>query len=420
MIKNSLKTLQEKYGNVNRENSHNLAKFMKRRRIEQNRTLEDVSRGICSPSYLSKIENCQVEVDAYYFQSLFEKLDLKYENVKNERKTMFFNKLIEFYLLERYDLLEEKVKSMVNGSSYCDTELELMVLLNNIVHKNYDEAEKLIQKLETIRNSLTKEELYLLSFLIIFYLVSTNQYVAACSQLEVLMKYPSDNQYFNIGVADLGVDIYFYLGKESLFFKCYHLLKEFQNSEMINTRMIIHNLQVLCMRAKNGDFNVLEDLLLEKTIINSNKIDEEKYIYYSALVYYYLEDFKKALEILNNGQETTRVLAVEALVLNKLCDFNKAVKFLGKIKNYDNYLKGEEVHQNYIEYIREKFEQYSYTKIQSYLKNVALPFTSKNHVFWVYDEEIKEYLKLSFELGKYKESIRFLIKLGELRFLKKD
>ena len=75
MIKNSLKTLQEKYGNIERSNSNSLAKFMKRRRLELNRTLEDVSRGVCSPSYLSKIENCQVDVDPYYFQSLFEKLD---------------------------------------------------------------------------------------------------------------------------------------------------------------------------------------------------------------------------------------------------------------------------------------------------------------------------------------------------------
>ena len=99
MIKNSLKTLQEKYGNVERETSNNLAKFMKRRRIEQHRTLEDVSRGVCSPSYLSKIENCQVEVDEYYFQSLFEKLDLEYENIKTEREISFFSKVIIFMRL---------------------------------------------------------------------------------------------------------------------------------------------------------------------------------------------------------------------------------------------------------------------------------------------------------------------------------
>lgn len=33
-----------------------LARIIKSRRLQQNRTLEDVSQGVCSGSYLSKIE----------------------------------------------------------------------------------------------------------------------------------------------------------------------------------------------------------------------------------------------------------------------------------------------------------------------------------------------------------------------------
>ncbi len=418
MIKNSLKTLKEKFGNAERENSHALAKFMKRRRLEQNRTLEDVSGGICSPSYLSKIENCQVEVDNYYLQSLFEKLDLTYEDVKSDRQNVYFEKIMEYYLLERYDLLEEQIKQMVNGSSYCDTELELMVLLNNIVKKNYDESLKMIDKLETIRNTLTKEELYLLSLLITFYLSATNQYTEACEQLELLIKYPSDNVYYNVAVADLGTEIYFALGKESLFFKCYESLREFKKNEMINSRMIIHNIQVLCLRAKNGDASVLDELNVLKMIAGSYMIDEERFVYFTALTKYYLENYAEVLELINNVTPSTRILAVEAMTLNKINDFNKAIKFVGKMKGYTNYLKGEEVYRNYIEIIKAKFEQYSYNKMHSTLKNIVLPKTKNDYVFWIYEEEMREYLRVAFELGKYKESIRFLVKMGELRFLK--
>ena len=96
MIKNSLKTLQERYGNVEKENINNLAKFMKRRRLEKKMTLEEASRGICSPSYLSKIENGLADVDEYYFQSLFERLDIKYENIKMEREMDFFSKIVKY------------------------------------------------------------------------------------------------------------------------------------------------------------------------------------------------------------------------------------------------------------------------------------------------------------------------------------
>lgn len=419
MIKNSLKTLQEKYGNVEREHSNSLAKFMKRRRMDQNRTLEDVSRGICSPSYLSKIENCQVEVDAYYFQSLFEKLDLTYENVKLDRQTSFFSKVIKFYLLERYDLLEDRLKRMVNATSYCDTELELIVLLNNIINKNYDEAEKLISKLEDIRNSLTKEELYLLSFLVTLYLYNTNQCILAAEQIEVLQKYPSENVFYNLAVCDLGADIYFVLGKESMYYKCYYALKQFANQELINTRMLIHNIQILAMQAKNGYSDVLEELELQLLTTKNYHIEEEKVAYNTALVYYYLNDYAKVVDILNISKPSAKILSLEAMAINKINDFDKSVKFLSKIKAMDNYIVGDDVYRNYIEYIREKFEQYSYNKIQTFLKTVALPHIKENFVSWLYEDEIQEYLNLSFELGKYKEAIRFLIKMGELRFLKK-
>ncbi len=420
MIKNSLKTLQEKYGNTEHDNSNDLAKFMKRRRLEQNRTLEDVSRGICSPSYLSKIENCQVDVDSYYFQSLFEKLDLKYESVKKERQNDFFSKIVKYYLLERYDLLENKLKQMVNGSSYCDTELELIVLLHNIIKKNYDEAGKLITKLEDVRNTLTKEELYLLSFLITLYLYSTNQYVLAAEQIEILYKHPSENMYYNIAVSDLGIDIYFFLGKESMFFKYYQKLKQYNNQELYNTRILIHNIQVLVLQARNGNSDVIEDLEVQLLAARNHHLDEEKIVYNEALVYYYLNNYSKVIDLVNTIEPSVKILALEGMILNKINDFDKSVKFLNKLKSVEICFKSNDVFGNYIEYIREKFEQYSYTKILAFLKNVVLPNVKENYVFWLYEEEKQEYLMLCFELGKYKEAIRFMIKMGELGYLKKN
>lgn len=420
MIKNSLKTLQEKYGNIERSNSNSLAKFMKRRRLELNRTLEDVSRGVCSPSYLSKIENCQVDVDPYYFQSLFEKLDLNYENIKEDRQNFFFSKIVKYYLLKRYDLLENKLKEMVNGNSYCDTELELIVLLNNIINKNYAEAEKMIDKLEDIRNTLTKEEIYLLSFLITLYLYSTNQYVLAAEQIEILHKHPSDNVYYNIAVSDLGIDIYFALGKESMFFKYYQYLKQCNNQELYNTRIIMHNIQVLVLQARNGNVDVIEELDVQLLAARNHQLDEDIVSYYEALVYYYLKDYFKVLEIIKKVGPNVKMLALEGLVLNRINSFDKSVQFLNKLKTIDLSYHYDDVFGNYIEYIREKFEQYSYTKILAFLKTIVLPNVRSNFVFWLYEEEKQEYLKLCFELGKYKEAIRFMIKMGELCYLNKN
>ena len=419
MLKISLKTLQEKYDVETNETANSLAKFLKRRRNELNRTLEDVSRGICSPSYLSKIENCQVEVDSYYYESLFEKLDLKYENFIKERQVSFFPKIMKYYLLEKYELLEERLKEMVNGSLYCETELELVVLLNNIVGKNYDEAENLIEKIEKVRNTLTKEELYIFSFLITLFLYKTNQTIDALEQVKVLIHNPFEEESYNIAVTDLAIDIYFSLGNETMFFTYYQELLRYKNQELLNNRKLFHELQSLVLEVKNGKKTILAELEdLKLTYPNLEK--DITVNYYLGLIYYYLEDYQKALEIVNVSNPTPQLLSLEATILNKINNLEQSINFLTKIKQINFITKGEDVYLNYLEYIREKIEQYSYSKILSFLKSVALPHITKNYISFIYEEEIKEYLILCYELGKYKETIRLLLKLKQISFLKKN
>ena len=419
MLKNSLKTLQEKYDVEINETTNSLAKFLKRRRNELNRTLEDVSRGICSPSYLSKIENCQVEVDSYYYESLFEKLDLKYENFIKERQVSFFPKIMKYYLLEKYELLEEKLKEMVNGSLYCETELELVVLLNNIVSKNYDEAENLIEKIEKVRNTLTKEELYIFSFLITLFLYKTNQTIDALEQIKVLIHNPYEEESYNIAVTDLAIDIYFSLGNETMFFTYYQELLRYKNQELLSNRKLFHELQSLVLEVKNGKKTILAELEdLKLTYPNLEK--DITVNYYLGLIYYYLEDYQTALEIVNVNNPTPQLLSLEATILNKINNLERSINFLTKIKQINFITKGEDVYLNYLEYIREKIEQYSYSKILSFLKSVALPHINKNYISFIYEEEIKEYLILCYELGKYKETIRLLLKLKQISFLKKN
>ena len=66
-------------------NAKEKAAFLRRKRLEQGKKLEEVAEGICSVSYLSRIEKNQVEVNEEYYRSLFEKLDLNYDEVNENR-----------------------------------------------------------------------------------------------------------------------------------------------------------------------------------------------------------------------------------------------------------------------------------------------------------------------------------------------
>lgn len=90
MKKSSLRTLQERFESSQLEQNNTFSQVLKRKRLEKKRTLEELAQGICSPSYLSKIENAIVKVDEYYYQLLFEKLDIPFEDMKKERDSNLF------------------------------------------------------------------------------------------------------------------------------------------------------------------------------------------------------------------------------------------------------------------------------------------------------------------------------------------
>ena len=64
--------------------------LLKRKRLEKGLKLEDVASGICSISYLSRLENNQTEGKDENLKLLFEKLDLNYEVIKRERNNNIF------------------------------------------------------------------------------------------------------------------------------------------------------------------------------------------------------------------------------------------------------------------------------------------------------------------------------------------
>ena len=51
-------------------NQNDLSQFLKRKRLELGLKLEDLSEGVCSSSYLSRIENNVVEASETYYKAL--------------------------------------------------------------------------------------------------------------------------------------------------------------------------------------------------------------------------------------------------------------------------------------------------------------------------------------------------------------
>lgn len=144
-------------------------------------TQEEISEGICTPSYLSRIENCHVIPSAETYKLILDRLNLDYENFiedlnnLDENLEAIYSKLLLKEEIKDYDLsiFENSYLYLANNDLYIKSKLinsKYLLSLNK-----YIEAEDIINQLSEIYNTFSDRNkfIYLNVAISLYYL--TNQ-----------------------------------------------------------------------------------------------------------------------------------------------------------------------------------------------------------------------------------------------------
>jgi transcriptional regulator with XRE-family HTH domain len=406
-MKNLTQTLQEKYHNAAKNEKAKLSRFLKRRRIELGKTLEEVSEGICSTSYLSKIENCLVDVDESYFKMLFEKLNLEYQTVIEERKIPIYDDLLKAYLTNNIDYIKTKNNNVIETNSYSDAEIEIILVLYNLVNGSIEEAAFSMEKLELIKNTLSNEELMYLSFLKILYYVKSYKYDKLTEEIEIVLKTITKNELLHFALLDLTLDYYYWTFQKAKFIECFLRLSSNKFMRLFKNIELKHLLQRLVI-ISTEDHNNIVDLEKEFQLIKESITQDDLavYHYYYALYLTNKTKYEQAYLILNDLEKDEKVLALMGYLVDKINNLNYQVRYLKLIDDTDH---DNNLFSDYVEYIRLKFEQYSYGHLYNYLKNHVLENQKIYKHYYLNKIELNEYYNLAFELGKYKEIARNIL-----------
>ena len=400
-MKNVIETLQEKYNNVARNDKAKLAKFLKRRRMELGYTLEEVSEGICSTSYLSKIENCQVDVDDNYYHMLFERLNLEYETIVEHRMVPIYPEIIKAYLKDDRAYIESKLNGIVSNNAYCDTEIEMLVVVYNFVGGSLEEALSSIRKLELIKNTLSLDELLFLSFLNVVYDFKTYHFDRVKTNIDVLLNSSSTDEVMHLAIIDLALNYYYEAGLKAQF---YHLYQEYLNhpfKKLFSRIELIHSLQELTLLGEERN-DVDDKFSLLKTITPPEMLSLYNTFYATYLIY--KGAYEQAYLLMQDEPRTKENLAIMGISVNHLNNYSFSANYLLLIKDLDLNLDGP--YEEYLDYMHLKLEQYGYSYLHNYLKHQILPHQKKYQCAFLLKEETYEYHKMSFDLGRYKEVVK--------------
>ncbi|MBP5445845.1 MAG: helix-turn-helix transcriptional regulator [Acholeplasmatales bacterium] len=144
--------------NQNKCANPHIGVIIKRRRKDLNMTLEDVTKGICCVSYLSKLEHGTIVPKKYVLNEVLDRLNMKEENLrsKNEYIDIIQKCLIEIYY-GNFDVIYEYFENISDVESIHYT--DIIKAIYHLVVGNLNESEKFINKALVVKQDFAEEEL---------------------------------------------------------------------------------------------------------------------------------------------------------------------------------------------------------------------------------------------------------------------
>lgn len=411
-LKDKLNLIREKYGTNNDSKTESYARLLKRRRMEQRKTLEEVAAGVCSTSYLCRIENAQVEVDDQFFEHLFEKLEISYEEVKEQNKTNVLKELLKFYLQRDFNKMHNLGNKVVTSNVYSDIELKLVVLFLNILEERYEEARLIIIELERLTHILVGFELITYTFLSALLSYKINNIVSAFKLLRVLEGITYEDEILHEAVIDLTLSVYSIMDEDVLFIEAYHTYKSFNTPRLSTNEKIIHEFEYLLINGKN-DYNQGVKKFNELCDYEESDVLKEAYYYNLIKLNLFFNEYNKSFELLEKAPMTSKMICLLDYCINNCNNLIKAVSYIEMLRKF-KFTKYESFHLFYNEFTIKKIEKMNNFEIADFIKRNFMNnkyeikelkncLITKN-IYYLYMESL-------YEIGKYKEIAKYSLEL---------
>lgn len=379
--------------------------FLKRKRKEKGLKLEDVASGICSISYLSRVENNQIVPDESSLSLLFERLDLNYNEVKTKREKNIFEEILKKDLLAVEEDKIEYINRVIGSNAYTTIELDLIVLFGSIIQKNYEEAKTILAKQNINIELFNNNEMIFFLYLGARYLYETNQNKKAYSQIKVLTSIPIKNEFLKAVIFDLAIDILFMMEDHTQLVTFYNLLLQNENSFLFSKKMNFHKMKIIYINSKYNYKEALEEIFKLKSSIDENL---SLYNYYLMLTYYKNGLYNKSLEIAKENLNHIPSLIIYGHIVKMIGTEEEKKKFIDIFKK-SYFSKYQNNYLDFCNYLNYAIKGESSYHLFSYLKQVVLNENTLFFDFMLKKIAVRELIEMGLMSSKYKETLRYIL-----------
>lgn len=396
-----IKLVKEEKISHDYENYAAYTQIIKNERIKRKKTLGELSKGICSISYLCKLENNAIKPSVDYVKALLERVDVNYDEISKNNYDTELLQAIKLYFYHEYEEIKKLYDSL--ESENFDSRVAMIKCLYLLTINSFEEFREIISELDEIKNSFIGYQAIVLIFLVSEYYMKQAMYKNSYNYL-LCLKEIDINQYELKMMIDEGIMISaFHLKK---FPDVYNLYSNYIKDDKLYyplERKLKIELIIKIINGKNCyDENELNDLML--------KFKNEKDIfYYICLNHLVNENLHKVVSLLNENKELleeTRFLAIygKCIYENSLEEMYE--DFLGRVEKIDDVLENDKY---YLSFIKMKLANDTSYELFEFLRYKILPFINKHyHIIYNSDYELT-YVNILMKLSRYKEAANHLL-----------
>ncbi|QED47019.1 helix-turn-helix transcriptional regulator [Cytobacillus dafuensis] len=398
-------------------------------RINANLTQEELCKGVCSPSYLSKVENNNMEPSEDILRLLCERMKISLNTIRNFDENEIGKKIENWYELLKVntdkEILNKEYEEL--NSLFISQKDSYQALKFKIFNIKYFIKTEEFAKIDTLLHALTKYQSTMSSDLLFFYYyfsgmgyyVQSNFCEAEEQLLQSLEKIQSFTKHSDTYDYEIS-DIFYYLSL------CYgklhqtHRTKEFAlKSLRIADKILDHLKQIklyVILGINEGRTKSYSKAIeyYEKAIKIAKAINHDSYtgiINHNLGYLYSLQD--KSLDAIVYYHKSLHYIPeyrVNRLIITYFClarEYKKIKQHKEMkevIKKARSILSKDEEYKHHFNMLELQIND-SIFENRQYIKEVIDFFTKKNQ--WIYVMEYAEILAISLESNfQYKEAVK--------------
>ena len=267
---------------------NNIGLLIKMARIQQNMKQVSLAKGICSTSYLRKIENNQTIPSEDVLQLLLERLELDYEDLSTEQENDF---LADLYLLYKEAIIDRNKKEVraklknyttrnflfVDESNFFTYNLYLF-RLSLITEADVDTVKSLMNALDQMREKFDERQHFIFNKNCGFYFYLVKDYKLSLSYFESALEFVTNFHLQEWEFAD------FYHALSMSYLSNNHLLntieystkslKFYKDNLIFNRAIDCYIVLGIAYKLNSNYKNAEESFLLAKKIVINFKLSE--------------------------------------------------------------------------------------------------------------------------------------------------